>query len=424
MEFEPSGVRRPFDFPYTTLIHAQHSNATGAKSTSSTNRLDSYRTRFEGTLVSDLYNVFLYIDRKVGIHLDANEVIDFLSYMMGQSQSLAPFYSATTATTSKITTTTKTQSSSSYGEQGGDASSTTTAEDVQEEEEDTLMERSGSIDEEIERLRMERKRQQELIEEQRRMLKQQEQDLRLHQQRIARPPVRASMSSATLRTVRNRCRELFNNEGHDPRMCFDCKHCDHAAWPVDAHEEGDDRSNGRKRRRPAKTHNPRLDAILRNRIYYHGRAKDYKTLEYPFCAMDESSILETQDLFRGIAQSFNRRYRGKDSKAGEEDLLVVQLIELQKTINDVYMSLNEGERVMTDGILGRCTIRHLSAVGRIYEKHHSYLTKRNVPGLQRVVLAARALNMCETKNAASSGPTSTVVQTMDDEMYDEEDQDI
>ena len=57
------------------------------------------------------------------------------------------------------------------------------------------------------------------------------------------------------------------------------QHCDHAAWPVDAHEDGDDRMNGRKRRKPARTQ-PRLDAILRN--HYHGDIEDYKKLEYPF----------------------------------------------------------------------------------------------------------------------------------------------
>jgi len=342
--------------------------------------------------------VFVNIDRNLGIHLDSDEVLDFLYYMIGQTQSLAPFC---TATTTSATTSVPSTSVLTAGEQG-DASSTTTAED----EEDPVKEA-------IEKLKLERSSELEKLRLENSRLKRQQQ---MSFQRVPR----ASMSSLMLSSVRNRCHELFNNEGHDPRMCFDCKHCDHAAWPVDIHEDGDDRSNGRKRKRTVKSAHPTQDAVIRNRIYYHGRKEDYSKLEYPFCAMDESSILETQDLFQCIANDFNQRYRGAASKPGEEHLLVLQLIELQKTINDVYMILNEGERVMTDGVLGRCTIRHLSAVGRLVEKHRNFVNNKNIPGLERVISAARILNKCETKYAASSGPTSRVVE----EVGQDDDDDI
>ena len=50
---------------------------TGATSSSSKASVESYRSRFQGTIVNDLYNVFVFIDRKLHIPLDSDEVVDF-----------------------------------------------------------------------------------------------------------------------------------------------------------------------------------------------------------------------------------------------------------------------------------------------------------------------------------------------------------
>merc|ERR1711971_159969 len=117
-----------------------------------------------------------------------------------------------------------------------------------------------------------------------------------------------------------------------------------------------------KKRRASQIHSsqPLLDAMHRNRVFYHGLPEDYKKLEYPFCVIDNENIQKTKQMFHRVCSSFNTRYCGRNSVAGTEEQLVLQLIELQKTINEIYLQLNEGERVMTDGILGRCTMRHLS----------------------------------------------------------------
>ena len=73
------------------------------------------------------------------------------------------------------------------------------------------------------------------------------------------------------------------------------------------------------------------------------------------------------------AQIMLPKYKGRNSSVAMQMGFYRATIRLQKVVNAVYNTLNSGERVLEDGIMGMSTTRHVQNVSSLCRQHTEYL---------------------------------------------------